>query len=692
MKAAYLLNNHIIFDSTRSELHVNQQVTVLQELENTLLTLFVTQPEEIISKEALFTAGWKGRYASDNSLNRVISTLRTKLGDSSKSPQFIKTIPKKGYSFIAPVSETEIPDIDIVEEADKLDTSPSAPQRIKPSKLLKHAVLLVSITLLITLISTIFLPSHNTSETKISKITSITQLPGNEILPSISPSGQYVAFSHQESASSFYSLKVKPLHGPSRNLVESDNFHALSPVWESGNKALLYVRSGPRLCEIRKVGINLQLELISDILITKCNTDNVPISVAWGATEDVIYFTDVKGNSNHQSIFMYNLLSSQKTQIASPGEIVINTGFYYVTFNKVTNHLIALSSKKTHTTTISIFDTKHKVIAKRLVKRELKQVTSFNKLVAFLTQNNQINALDPVTSKETVLMSPQTISIKYPFFNNKNQTQLAFVSGELQQKLMVKRDSDGMEQEVNNQRQAMESSPTFDANNNLYFLSNRSGVEQVWKKSAEGELTQITQFTTSIPFYSLTLSPNAKFLALDSRDGVLIYNLHTINYQPAPLITLSGASTPIFSSNSQLLVTKYLNGTNVLLPYDLRSEEFEVTVAENVVFGFKHPNYEHIFFTQKHVGGLWAQDAEGIKKIFNSAEISNANKLQLTKNGFIFADQKHSLWHYNLDAGSASNFGKMSPGEQFAYHEQSSNFIFTKVLLGNTNIHIAELE
>lgn len=692
MKAAYLLNNHIIFDSTRSELHVNQQVTVLQELENTLLTLFVAQPEEIISKEALFAAGWKGRYASDNSLNRVISTLRTKLGDSSKSPQFIKTIPKKGYSFIAPVSVTEIPDTDIIEEPDNIDTTPDELQRIKPIKLFKPTVLLIFITILITLISTIFLPSHSSSDTKISKITSITQLPGNEILPSISPSGQYVAFSHQKSLDSFYSLKVKPLHGPSRNLVESKSFHALSSVWEKGNKALLYVRSGPTLCEIRKAGINLQLELISDILITKCNTNNISTSVTWGATEDVIYFTDTKSNSNHQSIFMYNLHSGQKTKITSPDETVINTSFYYVTFNEVTNQLIALSSRSVHSTTISIFDTHHQVIARRVVKRELKQVTAFNKLVAFLTRNNQINALDPVTGKETILMPPQTINIKYPFFNSKNQSQLAFVSGELQQKLMVKRSSDGMEKEVNTQQPVIESSPTFDTNNNLFFLSNRSGIEQVWKKSVEGELTQITQFTTSIPFYSLTLSPNAKFLALDSRDGVLIYNLHTINYQPAPLITLSGASTPIFSSNSRLLVTKYLNGTNVLLPYDLRNEEFQASIAEDVVFGFKHPSYEHIFFTQKHVDGLWMQNAEGINKIFDSAEIPNANTLQLTKNGFIFADKKHSLWLYNFNSGSTSKFGKSGPGEQFTYHEKSNDFIFTKILLGNTNIHIAELE
>lgn len=691
MKAAYLLNNHIIFDSTRSELHVNQQVIVLQELENTLLTLFVSNPEEIISKEALFTAGWKGRYASDNSLNRVISTLRTKLGDNSKSPEFIKTIPKKGYSFIAPLTTTEIADSEPQEDNSESDSTKEQLNTIHLKRIIKPATFLIVLAIFVTIASTSFLPTSVNPTTKISRITSITTLEGNEILPAISPSGQYIAFSHQNSSNNFYRLLVKPLHGPSKQLVASEKFHALNPAWESGSKALLYLRSGPGVCEIRKAGINLQLELISDILLTRCNTRSGLSSVSWGADDETIYFTDSTDGSYHQSIYQYKLRSGKKTRIASSSDKKSGAGFYYVTYNKTNNQLIGLSTKNQRETTISVFDANHNLVTKRLVKKDLKQVTPFNSKVAFLTQNNQLNALDAKSGKETVLMPPQATGIKYPFFNEVGQTQLAFVSGNLRKQHLLKRGSDGVINRVTAQFTTVESAPTLDRESNLYFLSNRSGITQVWKKPKDKPASQVTQFTQSTPVYSLTISPDGKFLALDTQEGVQIYNLHTISYQPTPLITLSGASTPVFNISSLLLVTKHLNGTNVLLPYDLKKEEYSDALVSDVVFGFSPPNTQKTFFTKRSIGGLWMLDGTNVTKVYDSAEITNANTLQFTSDGFIFADKYHVLHHYELSSGLVKTLVSIGPNEHFTYDTNTQELIFTQTSLGNTNIHLAEL-
>lgn len=694
MKAAYLLNNHIIFDSTRSELHVNQQVIVLQELENTLLTLFVNHPEEIISKEALFGAGWKGRYASDNSLNRVISTLRTKLGDNSKSPEFIKTIPKKGYCFIAPVATTEISDSDAADEQAEPEAPPeSVTTTSSKSRILKPVVLLTIIGLLMAITSTIFLPSPPIVTTKISRVTPITKLAGNEIYPALSPSGQYIAFSHQADFDSFFGLLVKPLHGPSKRIISSQSFHALNPVWESSNKALLYIRSSQNHCEIRKAGISLQLELISDILITKCNVFNKPSSAVWGETDEVIYFTDIdtSENASYQNIYKYNLRSGKKTKVATPDSKKSDEGFYYVTYNKTNHHLIALSAKNKRSTVISVFDDKHKLIAKRLVRKELKQVTAYHAKVAFLTQNNQLNLLDPATGKENILLPPQATEIAYPFFNNESKTQLAFVSGSTRKSKLIKQAPNGVHQQVNAHLSAIEGSPVLDKNQALFYLSDRSGITQVWKKTPEGIDTQITQFSHSTPIYSLSISPNSKFLALDTQDGVQIFNLQTIHYQPTPLITLSGASTPMFSVSSQLLITKHLNGTNVLLTYDLKNEEYLTPLASDVLFGFKHPTTQKVFFTKRQSTGLWTIQGSKSEKVFEAVKMLNANMLQFTDEGFIFIDSDNQLQHYNIVAANSARIGIQGIQEPFSYHEQARELIFTQNKLGNTNIHLAEL-
>lgn len=43
-------------------------------------------------------------YTGDEALTQSISKLRQALGDTAKAPRFIKTIPRKGYALVAPVS------------------------------------------------------------------------------------------------------------------------------------------------------------------------------------------------------------------------------------------------------------------------------------------------------------------------------------------------------------------------------------------------------------------------------------------------------------------------------------------------------------------------------------------------------------------------------------------------------------
>lgn len=58
---------------------------------------------EVVSKEQLFAAVWPDTFVTDDVLKRSISELRKALGDDTKEPRFIGTIPKGGYRLICPV-------------------------------------------------------------------------------------------------------------------------------------------------------------------------------------------------------------------------------------------------------------------------------------------------------------------------------------------------------------------------------------------------------------------------------------------------------------------------------------------------------------------------------------------------------------------------------------------------------------
>lgn len=76
-----------------------------------LLLALLEQPGELVSREALVRRIWpEGTFVDfDRGLNKAVLHLRESLGDSAEKPQFIETLPRKGYRFIASVTQ-ELPD------------------------------------------------------------------------------------------------------------------------------------------------------------------------------------------------------------------------------------------------------------------------------------------------------------------------------------------------------------------------------------------------------------------------------------------------------------------------------------------------------------------------------------------------------------------------------------------------------
>jgi hypothetical protein len=58
-----------------------------------------------VSKEALIRIVWEGAAISDDTLVNCVQEIRKALGDDARNPIFIRTMPKAGYWFIAPVEE-----------------------------------------------------------------------------------------------------------------------------------------------------------------------------------------------------------------------------------------------------------------------------------------------------------------------------------------------------------------------------------------------------------------------------------------------------------------------------------------------------------------------------------------------------------------------------------------------------------
>ncbi len=69
-----------------------------------VLRLLVERHGEVVSKQEFFEKVWGGTFVEDNNLTVVITALRKALGDNAKQARFIENLPRKGYRFVAPVT------------------------------------------------------------------------------------------------------------------------------------------------------------------------------------------------------------------------------------------------------------------------------------------------------------------------------------------------------------------------------------------------------------------------------------------------------------------------------------------------------------------------------------------------------------------------------------------------------------
>lgn len=99
------------FDPASGELRRGQEVVRLQAQPAQVLALLVARAGEVVTRDALRDAVW-GRDTFvdfDKGLNFAIAQVRAALGDSAEAPIYIRTLPKRGYQFIAPVETAAIP-------------------------------------------------------------------------------------------------------------------------------------------------------------------------------------------------------------------------------------------------------------------------------------------------------------------------------------------------------------------------------------------------------------------------------------------------------------------------------------------------------------------------------------------------------------------------------------------------------
>ncbi len=99
------------FDRATRELRRDGVPVRLQAQPAQVLAVLLANAGRVVSREELRQAVWGAETFVDfeRGLNFCVAQIRSALGDSAESPRFVRTLPKRGYQFIAPVADLDAP-------------------------------------------------------------------------------------------------------------------------------------------------------------------------------------------------------------------------------------------------------------------------------------------------------------------------------------------------------------------------------------------------------------------------------------------------------------------------------------------------------------------------------------------------------------------------------------------------------
>src|SRR6266478_753747 len=92
-------------DATGHQLFQNEERLPLTRKACEVLLLMVQHPGEILSKDNFLKSIWADRFVEEGILTVHISALRKLLGESNGGAQYIETVTRVGYRFVAQVKE-----------------------------------------------------------------------------------------------------------------------------------------------------------------------------------------------------------------------------------------------------------------------------------------------------------------------------------------------------------------------------------------------------------------------------------------------------------------------------------------------------------------------------------------------------------------------------------------------------------
>jgi Tol biopolymer transport system component/DNA-binding winged helix-turn-helix (wHTH) protein len=226
---------------------------------DTLLVL-VERHGQLVTKGALLDAVWNDTAVTDNALTQQISELRELLGDDARRPQFIRTVPRVGFTFIAPIDHApppvdgtnQLPHDQAPQEAAEPPPHRSWSRQAGVNRPGIHALRWATFATLAIGVAAGATWLATRSNTQFSRLELVSSLPGLHRSPTLSPDGRTVAFVSDRSGT--LQVWVKALTGGNPLQLTFHEQPVARPRWSPQGDRIVYSVQGNGIWSVAPLG------------------------------------------------------------------------------------------------------------------------------------------------------------------------------------------------------------------------------------------------------------------------------------------------------------------------------------------------------------------------------------------------------------------------------------------------------
>lgn len=296
--------------AARRLLHGGQVVAVTPKVFDTLLYL-LQHRERILPREELLAAIWQGRRVEEANLTQTISMLRKALGESD-GVKYVGTFPGKGYRFLVPVEEREVP-----VAPDPAAGSASATRRRRRGWI-AAGVLAVTLAAGFYLVSRSF---ETPAPPTVRRL--LTSLPGNEFQPALSADGRQLAFVWDgEQEPQPPAVYIRPIDEDAARPLSPGYSAQSSPAWSPDGRFVAYLRQDAE----RAALVVVPAKGGEDRTVTELHRTRYGLTfqhLDWSPDGKSLVFDDKEKEADPFSLFLVDVASGIRRRLTSPSPSII---------------------------------------------------------------------------------------------------------------------------------------------------------------------------------------------------------------------------------------------------------------------------------------------------------------------------------------------------------------------------------